>query len=659
MTALSMALTASAAGQRRAAVLCRRLFAAFLCAWALWGPALAVTAAVPAATLPSTGTLPLAGHLSMLRDPGGAMTIGQVAGGSGGRFVPLKGQLTEGFTPDAIWLRFSLASPPQGADSGPWWLSLSQALMSEASLFEPDGRGGFLELPGAGTAGAARAPATGATMHRKVGFVVSVPPGEARTYFLRLQTRASVSTSLDVQPLGEFRQAYATDSLVSGILIGAFALTVLIFLTLWRWSGERVHLLYALALTGSLAASTIDGGWLIHLLPGWPRQAWLRPLGTFITLGLPLWTWFTLEFIQFHRSHPLPARAFVWTSWAIALTAIVAIQAGAYRQAMPIVMACALASIIMLAVAVVIRVAQGSREARIALVASSLFWVGITVRFLRNTGVLEPGPWIDNTFLVGNGFHTLAMGAGVFASYARLRREKQQAEARTQAELRLRDEQRQFVAMVSHELRSPLAIISASTDNLLADPALTAPARARAEKIMRAGERMRQLMETYLANERYLQATALLSPKPQDLARLCRMAIADLDDSGIGPVQLDGPATVPVTCDGELIRLCLQNLLINARRHSPADRPVQVRLVTLPGKVTVSVRNHGRPIPEDEIPKLFTRFFRGRLALDTPGAGLGLFLVKTIVEQHHGDVSAHNRDDGTVEFAFSLPVRPA
>lgn len=118
---------------------------------------------------------------------------------------------------------------------------------------------------------------------------------------------------------------------------------------------------------------------------------------------------------------------------------------------------------------------------------------------------------------------------------------------------------------------------------------------------------------------------------------------------------LTGPEGVLVACDEHLLRIGLSNLLSNARRHSPPGVPVEVEVKVDGQQAHVYVRDQGPGIPPDEAKLIFKRFFRGRAALNTHGAGLGLYLVEVIAKRHGGTVSTRNLTPRGCEFTLSLP----
>ena len=103
--------------------------------------------------------------------------------------------------------------------------------------------------------------------------------------------------------------------------------------------------------------------------------------------------------------------------------------------------------------------------------------------------------------------------------------------------------------------------------------------------------------------------------------------------------------------DRERIARAIGNLIDNAVKYAGSAGPVEVA-VTPPG--TTTVRDHGRGIPEESLPRIFDRFWRGPQARDIHGSGLGLAIVRQVAEDHQGHASARNDPDGGAVFSLQL-----
>jgi signal transduction histidine kinase len=120
-------------------------------------------------------------------------------------------------------------------------------------------------------------------------------------------------------------------------------------------------------------------------------------------------------------------------------------------------------------------------------------------------------------------------------------------------------------------------------------------------------------------------------------------------------VHTDVPPEILVDVDRPRIRQALANLLDNALKYTPRGGRVSIEARRSGGDVTVSVTDSGVGIPDDELPHIWTRLYRGDKSRSTRGLGLGLSLVKAIVEAHGGKVAVQSRPGEGSRFEIHLP----
>ncbi|MOA35107.1 Sensor histidine kinase YycG [compost metagenome] len=111
--------------------------------------------------------------------------------------------------------------------------------------------------------------------------------------------------------------------------------------------------------------------------------------------------------------------------------------------------------------------------------------------------------------------------------------------------------------------------------------------------------------------------------------------------------------------DAELLRVVFGNLISNAIKYSPRWQRLALRCTVAGREVHVTVQDWGVGIPADEQDKLFTRFFRASTALGIPGSGMGLALVRELVQRHGGSIAVDSSEDEGTRFTVRLPLLPA
>ncbi|MEV0448487.1 HAMP domain-containing sensor histidine kinase [Streptomyces sp. NPDC050600] len=223
-------------------------------------------------------------------------------------------------------------------------------------------------------------------------------------------------------------------------------------------------------------------------------------------------------------------------------------------------------------------------------------------------------------------------------------------------ELSLEASRRELVAWISHDLRTPLAglraMAEALEDGMAADP-------ARYHRQIRTEVERLTAMVTDLFELSRIHAGALtLSPSRMSVYDLVGDALSGADplarEHGVRLVG-EEVAAIPVEVDGKEMTRVLANLLVNAIRHTPADGTVAVAAERRDDAVVLSVTDGCGGIPDENLTRVFDTGWRGTEARTPPaGAGLGLAIVRGIVEAHAGRAEVHNVPGGC-RFEVTLP----
>ncbi|HEX6837005.1 MAG TPA: HAMP domain-containing sensor histidine kinase, partial [Polyangia bacterium] len=228
----------------------------------------------------------------------------------------------------------------------------------------------------------------------------------------------------------------------------------------------------------------------------------------------------------------------------------------------------------------------------------------------------------------------------------------------------LADAKDRFLSIASHELRSPITSLRATTSLLQLDPnALTDESRRSVllSRIQRQVDRLSMLVERLLDTTRLNAGELPLDYADCDLAALCQDAVehARLTDAEHAYV-VDAPAPILGRWDAARIEQVLTNLLNNACRYSPPRSQIVVRARIVDGeRAAVDVVDQGPGVPVDQQSKLFTPFYRGAAASRHKGGlGLGLYITSEIVRRHGGRIAVRSTPGQGASFTVELPLRP-
>ena len=202
------------------------------------------------------------------------------------------------------------------------------------------------------------------------------------------------------------------------------------------------------------------------------------------------------------------------------------------------------------------------------------------------------------------------------------------------------DEQRQFIAMVSHEFRTPLAIID-SANQLLERKIPHQPDTASIlARVKRAVSRLTNFLDNYLTQDRLASYELRINYGDVNLRDLANSVVDYarlISDQYSLKVELDN-SLVFFRADPDLIRILVFNLVSNAVKYSPAGQEIILRIYKEGNSLKIEVIDHGFGVSQQEIPHIFKTYTRGKKAGGVPGAGLGLSLVERITQLHGGEI---------------------
>jgi two-component system phosphate regulon sensor histidine kinase PhoR len=225
-----------------------------------------------------------------------------------------------------------------------------------------------------------------------------------------------------------------------------------------------------------------------------------------------------------------------------------------------------------------------------------------------------------------------------------------------------------YLLTLVHEFRNPLAALAGAVDILKDElwPHLDAKKREFFDIAESSLARLNQMLDEMLELTALEGRDIELNYERTDVAALCRDAVAEYGPRAeilnvkLNPVEVVGD--VPkAECDPELITRVVINLVSNAVKYNKPGGDVTVELSADDGKVKVAVADAGMGIPEEDFPKVFTRFYRAPEVRQrgVVGTGLGLAIAKNIVELHGGELSFTSRAGLGSTFWFTIPVKRA
>ena len=222
---------------------------------------------------------------------------------------------------------------------------------------------------------------------------------------------------------------------------------------------------------------------------------------------------------------------------------------------------------------------------------------------------------------------------------------------------------RSFIANVSHELKTPMTTIAGFVDGLL-DGTIPPAQQARYMKIVSDEvKRLSRLVHSMLDLSRIDSGEMKMKTVRMDLTEaLCGVLVSAeqrIEQKNLRITGLEECGKTEMEGDYDLICQVLHNLVDNAIKFTNEGGIIEIHLAKADGKASFSIRNSGDGIPAEEMPQIFERFYKSdrSRALDKNGMGLGLYIVKTVVELHGGEVAVRSVEGEFTEFSFQIPVK--
>lgn len=251
----------------------------------------------------------------------------------------------------------------------------------------------------------------------------------------------------------------------------------------------------------------------------------------------------------------------------------------------------------------------------------------------------------------------LVIGRAINRYQRRIARMTEEALVHADRETKMAREQQEFVAMVSHEFRTPMAIIDSSLQSLKhLESGISAEAAANFHRIRRASLRMQELVSNYLVQDRISQAlhpaVTEVDLYPLVMRTAERSEWPDMDCSGIAQLA------AKVFGETELLQIVFFNLINNAIKYSSPGGLIRISGSVDGGYAEVRITDRGCGISPQALPHIFEKHYRAPNNI-AGGTGLGLYIVKCIVDLHRGEVMAESSPGQGATFIVRIPLAVA
>lgn len=626
----------------------------------------------------------LAGHLEMLSDPAGTLTLAEVAAGpASGRFRPLPGSLGLGYGNQTIWLRFTFARTAAYHDE--CYLRLGPAYLDNLTVYvqegaEPGDPNTYREYRLGDHQPAANRP----VRHPLFVVPVQLPTLDEHTVYLRLRTTSAIELSGSILPPVEMVSFIDANILYNGVYLGVTLAIVLVNLLYFLRFRDPVIGCYVLYITALFANYLGVEGLIVLLWSDHPPllSDYLVAWGS--GSAYIFFSMFGMRLFNTGREHSVAHRYFQYVILVGALM-ILSVVFGWYSRVAGFVMLNGLALVLVMTGLSIRLVRRGELGGKIYLLAFSFSNLGFAVTFLRLLTVLPVNTMTSHAYQTGTVLNMILISlalterlhaaekqavAAALGAEARavqlagemtgeLRRKQQELTVALHTEQELLQRRTRFLEMITHEYRTPLAIIRTNLD-ILEDRGGEAVTTLRPylDKMRRGVVRLVEVMEVALARVRLDE----LSPE----AKFSLLPLVPLLREVLGEVRRLRPersieaeiaeGAWEVSGDAVLLKTAIYNLLDNACKYSPPDTAIRVSLACDSETAVILIRDQGQGIPASELEKVFDKYYRGSGSSGSGGAGIGLYMVRRIIEQHQGSVSLAGGETAGITAKVVLPL---
>jgi len=596
-----------------------------------------------------------------LRDAGGRLGIADVLANGAG-FLPFDGSLSLGHTDAAYWLRLTL---PDGM-VGEQWLDVPLPVLDDVRLYQRDADGIWLERRG----GSALPFDAREGPYRSASFSLGQPRA-GDVLYLRIRSSSALTAIPRLWRAAALRAENERQTLAAGAYLGIMAGMTVFSLAGWLTTRRSLYGVFALFVACSaLRWAALDGLLGEYLFA---QDARLSLLVGNALLGAQTLTgsWCQIRLLRLQHGFPWLLRYYRWCGMALGALAM-ALPQPEYAGPLELLLFVLLLPAPLLSIPAYARLwGGGSLSERLMAVALPLHFCVMLPAILGVIGWLPflPG-WAYLARWAGLPV-MLTLHVGIVLQMRDAERARDDAERQAAMALQVsrqdraaRQEQQRFLEMMTHEVRTPMAVIDAAAHNLrLLDQVGGEPAlrESRYRSIQQAVTRMRTLMELIEAQEWLSDDNVPPGDERLDLERVTRELLASLDPASAARVVLTAEAGLaPFRGDARLMYFALLNLLDNALKYADPGTPVCIDIgagTDAAGRgLSWRIRDHGPGIPAGKEDMIFDKYRRLDEAGTKPGLGLGLALARRIIERQAGHVRVDRAWRDGACFAVWLPA---
>lgn len=627
----------------------------------------------------------LAGHLSVLEDSTRELTLEQVLATHGeSAFTPLEGHLNKGYRRAAYWVEFTLLRTSQFPAAG--WLRLTPSYTDELTIFiqrpgsDPDDPAAYSRYHLGDRVPVAERPV------KSPDFVVPVmlPEGEPVRVLARIHSMSSISLAGELHTWQDLQEHTINDLIVQSSYLGIGLVICLMNFIFYLSIREKLFLYFSLyALTVVLNSLAVEG-MISMLLPAYSHYLTFYFVRVGIGAQVLVFSFFAMTLFR-ATANPWSIRILVVMA-AMGMLTMLSVPMGFYPVIMPVTFLSTMLLILILLWESTRMLSDFPQTAIFMFLAFAISTGGYVYQIVKLMGFIPLGPtWDLNTIQPATLIHMVLISLALSERLRFLERQvgesfmlaekrateiatemtrelvdnKERLEVSLAAEHLSAERQHRFLTMVSHEYRTPLAIIQGNLDLIEAKNEESGKTPLpELEKMRKAVKRLVDVMDVSLEQSRIMD--------PQVMPRLSRVGANEFVASQVEAARwMWGERCFTLTSflsdeelavDLPLLNTALFNLLENAQKYADPESRIEVEARSVGQRVQIKITNEFSGTMDDDTEHLFEKYARGAGNQTAPGAGIGLWLVRQILRQHGGEVSIRRNGRGRVTSMMEIPV---
>lgn len=615
---------------------------------------------IPPVVLDGTATsVDLAGHIGVLVDEGGALSLADVVKkAANNEFMPVHRFAGAGHTEKVFWYRTQLIRRQGSALL--WVLAMGLPSIDHVDVFMPNSAdpvgGEMTEYRTGDFIPYSQRP----IRSRLLGVPLDLEDGKLTTIYIRVQSVSAISFFASVQKAETFMAADLVSSIWLSIYQGAMLIVILFYGFLGIMLIDWVILAYLVYVTNAFFFYLFYNGLAVIVFPDMP--GWLINLltGGTAQFGATAVVFMWDKILNLKQNFPRAHRIFMVFCAANAMVVpLSATHYFMYVNAPAVSITMAITFICLIQVFILMKRERDNVMYRYYFVAFLVANCGAVISQLALYGMLPTVALTKFIFQLAIAFHVIVLGLGLahrvrHMQIGRIKAEQEVRYARAHAE-----EQRSFLAMLSHEFRTPLASIDSAAQLIESrEGALAPPSLERLSRIRAVSRRLCELVDLFLSSEALDQGALALNPEVVELRAFLEEVLGQVRaDDPTAPVSLAADVDrVPVRLDPQFMSIALTNLVVNALRYSPDGAPVTVEGSVGASGLRISVSDRGFGMTSAEVERIGAMYFRAASSHGTKGVGIGLYITKKIVVAHGGSLEVASEPDRGTTFTIRLAV---